>query len=219
MSFWTDYKKGNQACDELYAVCESIPVSVVSTLRNSALHNPLVSGLWSGESEVRWVRCANQATVCLEYKLTEHFFPSVNNTPSSPLLLETGRTRGKDGRAPHFLRKRVTLLFTPSLPANSSDCFVFPFCFSGGVKWSALKHQHGATVCALSAPSGMCAEISVSCRISAPQNLLETEHKCLSVTQNRSCVYRNAADVHALKRRLHLLVFEYSEPTTILQNI
>lgn len=56
-------------------------------------------------------------------------------------------------------------------------------------------------------------------RISAPQNLLETEHKCLSVTQNRSCVYRNAADVHALKRRLHLLVFEYSEPTTILQNI
>lgn len=108
-------------------------MSVVSTLRNSALHNPLVSGLWSGESEVRWVRCANQATVCLEYKLTEHFFPSVNNTPSSPLLLETGRTRGKDGRAPHFLRKRVTLLFTPSLPANSSDCFVFPFCFSGGV--------------------------------------------------------------------------------------
>lgn len=99
-------------------------------------------------------------------------------------IVGDGSDQRKDGRAPHFLRKRVTLLFNPSLPANSSDCFVFPFCFSRDVKWSALKHQRGASVCALSAPSEMCAEISVSCRIPAPQNLFETEHKCLSVIQS-----------------------------------
>lgn len=138
---------------ELYAVCESIPLSVVSTLRNSALHNPLVSGLWSDESEVQWVRCANQATVWLEYKSTEKF--SHQSTTRSHHLDCWRRVGPEEGRTRTTISWKktchlITLLFTPSLPAYSSHCFVFALCFSGDVKWSALKRQHGATVCTLS---------------------------------------------------------------------
>ena len=83
-------------------------------------------------------------------------FSSVNNTQSSPRLLEMGRTRGRTDAPPRTTiswKKTchlITLLFTPSLPAYSSHCFVFALCFSGDVKWSALKRQHGATVCTLS---------------------------------------------------------------------